>query len=84
MTDTPFIELAGATRTSHLENGDITSLDHISLDAGKNKFIALMGWSGSGKSTMMNRPGILVTHDPEIAEHACRTLRLVDGRIADS
>ena len=29
--------------------GDITTLDHVSLNGGKNKFIALMGRSGSGK-----------------------------------
>ena len=27
---------------------------------------------------------ILVTHDPKIAEYAHRTIRLVDGRIAES
>ena len=57
MTDTPLIELPGVTRTSHLENGDITTLDHVSLDAGKNKFIALMGGSGSGKPAMMKPAG---------------------------
>src|SRR5208337_502406 len=59
MTDTPLIQLVDVTKTYHLESGDFTALDHVSLDIGENEFIAIMGPSGSGKSTMMNQLGIL-------------------------
>jgi putative ABC transport system ATP-binding protein len=59
MTDTPLIRLADVTKTYHLEAGDFTALDHVSLDILENDFVAIMGPSGSGKSTMMNQLGIL-------------------------
>jgi putative ABC transport system ATP-binding protein len=59
MTDTPLIQLVDVTKTYHLESGDFTALDHVSLDILDNDFVAIMGPSGSGKSTMMNQLGIL-------------------------
>ena len=59
MTDTPLIQLVDVTKTYHLESGDFTALDHVSLDIMENDFVAIMGPSGSGKSTMMNQLGIL-------------------------
>jgi len=59
MTDTPLISLVDVTKTYHLESGDFTALDHVSLDILENDFVAIMGPSGSGKSTMMNQLGIL-------------------------
>ena len=59
MTDTPLIQLVDVTKTYHLESGDFTALDHVSLDIMDNDFVAIMGPSGSGKSTMMNQLGIL-------------------------
>ena len=47
------------TKTYHLESGDFTALDHVSLDIAEGEFVAIMGPSGSGKSTMMNQLGIL-------------------------
>jgi len=47
------------TKTYHLESGDFTALNHVSLNIMENDFIAIMGPSGSGKSTMMNQLGIL-------------------------
>jgi putative ABC transport system ATP-binding protein len=59
MTTTPLISLVDVTKTYHLESGDFTALNHVSLDIKENDFIAIMGPSGSGKSTMMNQLGIL-------------------------
>jgi putative ABC transport system ATP-binding protein len=59
MTDIPLIQLVDVTKTYHLESGDFTALDHVSLDIMDNDFVAIMGPSGSGKSTMMNQLGIL-------------------------
>ena len=59
MTDTPLIQLVDVTKMYHLESGDFTALDHVSLEIRENDFVAIMGPSGSGKSTMMNQLGIL-------------------------
>jgi putative ABC transport system ATP-binding protein len=59
MTDTPLISLVDVTKTYHLESGDFTALDHVSLNIMENDFVAIMGPSGSGKSTIMNQLGIL-------------------------
>ena len=59
MTDTPVIQLVDVTKTYHLESGDFTALNHVSLEIQENDFVAIMGPSGSGKSTMMNQLGIL-------------------------
>ncbi len=55
----PLIQLADVTKAYHLESGDFTALNHVSLDIMENEFVAIMGPSGSGKSTLMNQVGIL-------------------------
>ena len=59
MSETPLIRLADVSKVYHLESGDFTALDHVSLDIQEGEFVAIMGPSGSGKSTMMNQLGIL-------------------------
>jgi putative ABC transport system ATP-binding protein len=59
VTGNPLIRLSDVTKVYHLESGDFTALDHITLDIGENDFVAIMGPSGSGKSTMLNLLGIL-------------------------
>jgi putative ABC transport system ATP-binding protein len=59
MNSMPLIRLVDVSKVYHLESGDFTALNHISLDIGSGEFVALMGPSGSGKSTMMNQLGIL-------------------------
>ena len=59
MSDRPLIQLVDVSKVYHLESGDFTALNHVSLDIDENEFVAIMGPSGSGKSTMMNQLGIL-------------------------
>jgi putative ABC transport system ATP-binding protein len=59
METAPLIQLVDASKVYHLESGDFTALDHVSLEIGENDFVAIMGPSGSGKSTIMNQLGIL-------------------------
>ena len=55
----PLIRFADVSKVYHLESGDFTALDHITLEIQDNEFVAIMGPSGSGKSTLMNQLGIL-------------------------
>ena len=59
MGENPLIRLVDVSKVYHLESGDFTALNHVSLDIMENEFVAIMGPSGSGKSTMMNQLGIL-------------------------
>jgi putative ABC transport system ATP-binding protein len=59
MNSIPLIRFSDVSKVYHLESGDFTALNHISLDISEGEFVALMGPSGSGKSTMMNQLGIL-------------------------
>ena len=59
MSTPPLIQLIDVSKVYHLESGDFTALDHVSLEINENEFVAIMGPSGSGKSTMMNQLGIL-------------------------
>jgi putative ABC transport system ATP-binding protein len=59
MSTPALIRLEDVSKVYHLESGDFTALDHVSLDIRENEFVAIMGPSGSGKSTMMNQLGIL-------------------------
>ena len=59
MGEFPLIRLLDVSKVYHLESGDFTALNHVSLDIMENEFVAIMGPSGSGKSTMLNQLGIL-------------------------
>jgi putative ABC transport system ATP-binding protein len=59
MSDKPLIQLVDVSKVYHLESGDFTALNHVSLNIEENEFVAIMGPSGSGKSTIMNQLGIL-------------------------
>jgi putative ABC transport system ATP-binding protein len=59
MGTAPLIQLVDVSKIYHLESGDFTALDHVSLEIAENDFVAIMGPSGSGKSTIMNQLGIL-------------------------
>jgi len=53
------IELAGITKVYRTGDVDLRALDGVSLHVEPGEFIAIMGASGSGKSTMMNIIGCL-------------------------
>jgi macrolide transport system ATP-binding/permease protein len=55
----PVIDLQGVTRTYHLGAVEVHALDGVDLRVESGEFLALMGVSGSGKSTMLNILGCL-------------------------
>ncbi len=58
MTD-PVIRLVGLTRTFLLGDTEVRALQGIDVSIARGEFVAIMGSSGSGKSTMMNIIGCL-------------------------
>lgn len=55
----PVIALRGVTKTYRMGDIEVHALRGISLDVARGEFMAIMGQSGSGKSTMMNILGCL-------------------------
>jgi putative ABC transport system ATP-binding protein len=55
----PLIEIAGVTRVYATGDVDVRALDDVSLAIDEGEWVAIMGASGSGKSTMMNLLGCL-------------------------
>lgn len=55
----PIIKLENVVRIYKVGVESIRALDGISLEVGRNEFVAIMGHSGSGKSTLMNILGCL-------------------------
>jgi putative ABC transport system ATP-binding protein len=53
------IELSNITKTYFAGEESFNALDNISLSVDKGEFVAIMGTSGSGKSTCMNILGTL-------------------------
>jgi putative ABC transport system ATP-binding protein len=60
-TDEQVIELKDVARVYGVGESSIRALDGVSLDVREGEYVALMGTSGSGKSTMMNLIGCLDT-----------------------
>src|SRR4029077_2193947 len=56
---TPVVDLQGVTRTYHLGDVAVHALAGVDMTVNEGEFVALMGASGSGKSTMMNILGCL-------------------------
>ena len=59
--DVPLIELAGITKAYRMGDETLWALRGVDLAIRRGEFVAIMGTSGSGKSTMMNVLGCLDT-----------------------
>jgi putative ABC transport system ATP-binding protein len=70
-TALPVIRLADIHKTYHTGEVDVKAVQGVTLDIHKGEFVALMGASGSGKSTMMNIIGCL--------DRATKGTYLLDG-----
>ena len=57
--ETPVIQLQHVFRTYEMGDQVLNALDGVSVDISRNEYIAIIGASGSGKSTMMNIIGCL-------------------------
>lgn len=58
-TKIPVIRLQNVYRTYEMGDQSLNALDGVSLEISRNEYIAIIGASGSGKSTMMNIIGCL-------------------------
>lgn len=57
--ETPVIRLQDVYRTYEMGDQVLNALDGVDLEISRNEYIAIIGASGSGKSTMMNIIGCL-------------------------
>ena len=57
--ETPVIQLQNVYRTYEMGDQVLNALDGVDVDVSRNEYIAIVGASGSGKSTMMNIIGCL-------------------------
>ena len=58
-TEPPVIQLQNIYRTYEMGDQVLNALDGVDLEISRNEYIAIVGASGSGKSTMMNIVGCL-------------------------
>jgi len=59
MPESPVIQLQNVYRTYEMGDQVLNALDGVDLDIFRNEYVAIVGASGSGKSTMMNIIGCL-------------------------
>jgi len=59
MQDSPVIRFRDVYRTYEMGDQVLHALDGVDLDINRNEYVAIVGASGSGKSTMMNIIGCL-------------------------
>src|SRR5438445_197797 len=89
------VRLVNLTKNYKRGSEVIKALDGVTLDIDKGEFVAVVGRSGSGKTTMLDLLGLLlkrlnredqvtivvVTHDLDVAANARRQIRLKDGKV---
>ncbi len=64
MTDTPFLSLKGVKKAYTGKTGGVTEvLDGIDLDMQEGEFVAILGFSGAGKTTLISSIAGLVEPD---------------------
>ncbi|HSF13912.1 MAG TPA: nitrate ABC transporter ATP-binding protein [Erythrobacter sp.] len=64
MTNTPFLALRGLTKSYVGKTGGTTEvLGGIDLDVAEGEFVAILGFSGAGKTTLINALAGLITPD---------------------
>ncbi|MBV1917117.1 MAG: nitrate ABC transporter ATP-binding protein [Sphingomonadaceae bacterium] len=64
MNEHPILSLSGVRKSYAAKNGDITNvLDGIDLDVREGEFIAILGFSGAGKTTLISSIAGLVEPD---------------------
>ena len=64
MTDAPFLSLKGVRKDYTAKTGEVTHvLDGIDLDMKEGEFVAILGFSGAGKTTLINSIAGLVEPD---------------------
>jgi nitrate/nitrite transport system ATP-binding protein len=64
MNGTPFLALRGLTKSYVGKTGGITNvLGGIDLDVAEGEFVAILGFSGAGKTTLINALAGLITPD---------------------
>ncbi len=61
MTQSSVIHLEGIRKSYFIGQNELPVLKGVTIDIGRNEYVALMGPSGSGKSTLMNILGALDT-----------------------
>ena len=57
--ESPVIEFQNVYRTYEMGDQVLNALDGVDIDIFRNEYVAIVGASGSGKSTMMNIIGCL-------------------------
>jgi putative ABC transport system ATP-binding protein len=57
--ESPVIQLQNVYRTYEMGDQVLNALDGVDVDISRNEYVAIVGASGSGKSTMMNIIGCL-------------------------
>jgi len=57
--ETPVIQFQNVFRTYEMGDHVLNALDGVDVDISRNEYVAIVGASGSGKSTMMNIIGCL-------------------------